>query len=163
AEEALCAHLARRLGTPVKWIESRRENASATIHGRDQIGDYEIAVKNDGTLLGIRARTISDLGAYNQLFTPAIPTLTGNMLPGCYKPKAILIEIAGVYTNKMCTDAYRGAGRPEATFVIERIMDLIADELGLDPVALRRKNFIKPKEFPYDTVTGLTYDSGNYA
>ncbi len=162
AEEALCSHLAMRLGAPVKWIETRRENASATIHGRDQICNYEAAVKNDGTLLGIRARTIADLGSYLQLLTPAIPTLTGLMLGGCYKFKAALIEVTGVYTNKMATDAYRGAGRPEATYAIERFMDVIAAELKLDPVKLRLKNFPKPKEFPFGTPTGLTYDSGNY-
>jgi len=162
AEEALCSHLAMRLGAPIKWIETRRENASATIHGRDQIGDYEVAVKKDGTLLGIKSRIIADLGAYLQLLTPAIPTLTGLMLAGCYKCKAVSIEVTGVYTHKMATDAYRGAGRPEATYVIERLMDLIADELALDPVKVRLKNFPKPSEFPFNTPTGLTYDSGNY-
>jgi carbon-monoxide dehydrogenase large subunit len=162
AEEALCSHLAMRLGAPVKWIETRRENASATIHGRDQIGDYEVAVKKDGRLLGIRSHTIADLGSYLQLLTPAIPTLTGLMLAGCYKCKAVRIDIVGVYTNKMATDAYRGAGRPEATYVIERLMDISAVELGLDPVKVRLKNFPKPSEFPFNTPTGLTYDSGNY-
>jgi len=162
AEEAIVSHLAQRLGAPVKWIESRRENASATIHGRDQIGEYEVAVKKDGTLLAIKARAIADIGSYNQLLTPAIPTLTGSMLSGCYKMKAIRMDIVGVYTNKMCTDAYRGAGRPEATYTIERLMDLVADELKLDRVKIRLKNFPKPTEFPFNTVTGLTYDSGNY-
>jgi len=162
AEEALVSHLAMRLGAPVKWIESRRENASATIHGRDQIGDYEVAVKKDGTLLGIKARTVADLGAYFQLLTPAIPTLTGLMLTGCYKCRAMRMDLVGVLTHKMATDAYRGAGRPEATYVIERVMDLIAAELGLDRVKVRQKNFPKPSEFPFNTPTGLTYDSGNY-
>ncbi len=163
AEEALCGHLAMRLNAPVKWIESRRENAAATSHGRDQIGYYEVAVKNDGTLLGIKARTIADLGSYLQLLTPAIPTLTGLMLTGCYKCKAVRIDITGVYTHKMATDAYRGAGRPEAAYLIERMMDLIAVELGLDRLKVRLKNFPKPSEFPFHTATGLTYDSGNYA
>jgi carbon-monoxide dehydrogenase large subunit len=162
AEEALCCHLAMRLGAPVKWIESRRENASTTIHGRDQIGEYEVAVKNDGTLLAIKSRTIADLGSYLQLNTPAIPTLTGLMLTGCYKARAMRMDLTAVYTNKMCTDAYRGAGRPEGTYTIERVMDLIADELGLDPVKVRLKNFPKPSEFPFNTPCGLTYDSGNY-
>ena len=162
AEEALCSHLAQRLGAPVKWIESRRENAAATIHGRDQIGDYEVAVKKDGTLLAIRSKTLADIGAYCQLNTPAIPTLTGLMLTGCYKCKAMRMDVVGVYTHKMATDAYRGAGRPEATYVIERLMDIIADDLKLDPVKVRLKNFPKPTEFPFDTLTGLTYDSGNY-
>ncbi|HXG48197.1 MAG TPA: xanthine dehydrogenase family protein molybdopterin-binding subunit [Methylomirabilota bacterium] len=162
AEEAIACHLAQRLGAPIKWIESRRENATSTIHGRDQVGEYEVAVKKDGTLLAIRSRTIADIGAYNQLLTPAIPTLTGSMLPGCYKLKALRMDIQGVYTNKMCTDAYRGAGRPEATYTIERLMDIVAAELGLDRVKLRLKNFPKPSEFPFGTASGLTYDSGNY-
>lgn len=161
-EEALCSHLAMRLGAPVKWIERRRENAAATIHGRDQIGDYEVAVKNDGTILGIRNRTIADLGSYLQLLTPAIPTLTGLVLTGCYKIPAVRMEALGVYTNKMATDAYRGAGRPEATYLIERLMDLVAAETGQDPIELRRRHFPKPEEFPFNTATGLTYDSGNY-
>jgi carbon-monoxide dehydrogenase large subunit len=163
AEEVLAAHLARRLGAPVKWIETRRENAAATIHGRDQVGEYEVAVKKDGTVLAITSRTIADIGSYLQLLTPAIPTLTGLMLCGCYRIPAMRMELTGVHTNKMATDAYRGAGRPEATYVIERAMDLVARELGLDPVAVRLKNFIRPKDFPYNTATGLTYDSGNYA
>ena len=162
AEEIICSHLAMRLNTPVKWIESRRENAAATIHGRAQIGDYEVAVKKDGTVLAIKARTIADLGAYFQLLTPMIPTLTGLMLCGCYKLKAVRMDITGVYTNTMATDAYRGAGRPEATYLVERLMDCVADELGLDPVKVRLKNFPKPSEFPFTTATGLVYDSGNY-
>jgi carbon-monoxide dehydrogenase large subunit len=163
AEEAICGHLAMRLGAPVKWIEGRRENAMATTHGRDQIGEYELALKNDGTVLALKARTIADLGSYLQLLTPTIPTLTGLMIGGCYKLKAVMFELTGVYTNKMATDAYRGAGRPEATYTIERLMDIAARELAMDPVKLRQKNFPKPSEFPFTTVTGLAYDSGNYA
>lgn len=163
AEEILCCHLAMRLGVPVKWIESRRENAAATIHGRAQVGYYEAAVKKDGTILAIKARSIADLGAYFQLLTPMIPTLTGLMLAGCYKLKAVRMDLTGVYTNTMATDAYRGAGRPEATYLVERLMDCVADELGLDPVKVRLKNFPKPSEFPFTTATGLVYDSGNYA
>jgi carbon-monoxide dehydrogenase large subunit len=162
AEEALVAHLAMRLQTPVKWIESRRENAAATIHGRDQVGEYELAVRNDGTILGIRTRTIADLGSYLQLLTPAVPTLTGLVLTGCYRIPAVKIEILGVYTNKMATDAYRGAGRPEATYLIERLMDVVANELGIDRLEIRLKHFPQPAEFPFATSCGLTYDSGNY-
>jgi aerobic carbon-monoxide dehydrogenase large subunit len=162
AEEALVAYLAMRLGKPVKWIESRRENFQATIHGRDQICDMELAVKRDGTLLGMRCKIIADLGAYYQLLTPMIPTLTGLMIPGCYKIPAIRIELTGVLTNKMATDAYRGAGRPEASYFIERAMDLVAAELKKDPAEVRRKNFPQPKDFPYSTPTGLVYDSANY-
>jgi len=162
AEEALVSHLAMRLNAPVKWIESRRENAASTIHGRDQIGEYEVAVKNDGTILGIKSRTIADLGAYNQLLTPMVPTLTGLVLTGCYRIPAVKIDIVGVYTNKMSTDAYRGAGRPEATYLIERLMDVIARETGVDRLELRLKHFPAPTEFPFATSCGLTYDSGNY-
>jgi carbon-monoxide dehydrogenase large subunit len=162
AEEALCSHLAMRLGAPVKWIETRRENAAATIHGRDQIGYYEVAVKNDGTLLAIKSKTISDLGSYLQLLTPAIPTLTGLMLTGTYKFKAMRMDVTAVYTNKMSTDAYRGAGRPEATYLIERMIDIVANELRMDPVRIRRHNFPAPSEFPFHTACGLDLDSGNY-
>src|SRR5437763_1310030 len=151
-----------QLGKPVKWIESRRENVQATIHGRAQVGTVEVGVKNDGTITGLRYNVVADLGAYHQLLTPAIPTLTGLMLSGCYKIPAIQINVTGVFTNKMATDAYRGAGRPEATYVVERALDLVADELGIDPVEVRRRNFPRPEEFPFKTATGLFYDSGNY-
>jgi aerobic carbon-monoxide dehydrogenase large subunit len=162
AEEVVVSHLAMRLDRPIKWIEGRRENAAATIHGRDQIADYEIATKEDGTVLAIRSKLIADVGSYWQLLTPAIPTGTGNMLCGCYKLKAAAMDITGVHTNKMSTDAYRGAGRPEAAYAIERIMDLVASELGLDPLQVRLKNMPEPTEFPFTTATGLNYDSGNY-
>src|SRR4029077_6228548 len=121
-----------------------------------------IAIKNDGTMLAIRCKAIADIGSYCQLLTPAIPTSTGTMLSGCYKLRAAQMELTGVHTNKMSTDAYRGAGRPEAAYLIERIMDLIASELGLDPVQVRLKNMPESTEFPFATVTGLNYDSGNY-
>jgi aerobic carbon-monoxide dehydrogenase large subunit len=162
AEEALTGWISTQLNRPVKWIESRRENVQATIHGRAQVGEVSIAVKNDGTLLGLKYDVTADLGAYHQLLTPAIPTLTGLMLSGCYKIPAIQMNCRGVFTNKMSTDAYRGAGRPEATYLIERMMDIIAQELNLDPVELRRKNFPRPEEFPFATATGLFYDSGDY-
>jgi carbon-monoxide dehydrogenase large subunit len=162
AEEAVVSHLAMRLDRPVKWIEGRRENAAATIHGRDQITDNEIAIQKDGTVLAIRSKIIADVGSYCQLLTPAIPTLTGLMLCGCYKLKAVRVDVTGVHTNKMSTDAYRGAGRPEAAYMIERIMDLVASELGLDPVEVRLKNMPESTEFPFKTATGLLYDSGNY-
>ncbi|WP_041975525.1 glyceraldehyde dehydrogenase subunit alpha [Pyrinomonas methylaliphatogenes] len=161
-EEALLGWISMQLGKPVKWIETRRENLQATIHGRGQVGEIEIGCKNDGTVTGLRYNVIADLGAYLQLLTPAIPTLTGLMLSGSYKIPAIQINVTAVFTNKMATDAYRGAGRPEATYVVERAMDLVAAELGLDPVEVRRKNFPKPEEFPFKTATGLFYDSGNY-
>ncbi|HKY43188.1 MAG TPA: xanthine dehydrogenase family protein molybdopterin-binding subunit [Pyrinomonadaceae bacterium] len=162
AEEALLGWISMQLGKPVKWIETRRENMLATIHGRGQLGDIEVAFKNDGTLLGVRYSVFADLGAYHQLLTPAIPTLTGLMLSGAYKIPAIQMNIIGCFTNKMATDAYRGAGRPEATYVIERALDLVAAELGVDPAEVRRKNFPAANEFPFHTATGLDYDSGDY-
>jgi aerobic carbon-monoxide dehydrogenase large subunit len=162
AEEALLGWIAMQLLKPVKWIETRRENVAATIHGRAQVGEVQVAAKKDGTLLGLRYNVTADLGAYHQLLTPAIPTLTGLMLSGCYKIPAIKMTCTGVFTNKMATDAYRGAGRPEATYLVERIMDRVAQELKLDPVELRRKNFPKPSEFPFQTAMGLFYDSGDY-
>lgn len=162
AEEAMTGYLAMKLERPVKWIESRRENFQTAIHGRDQIDEIELAVKKDGTILGLRCRVIADLGAYYQLLTPLIPTLTGLMICGCYKIPAARVEVTGVLTNKMATDAYRGAGRPEATYIIERALDLAAAELKMDPVEIRRKNFPQPKEFPYATPTGLIYDSADY-
>jgi len=162
AEEALLGWISIQLGKPVKWIESRRENVQATIHGRAQVGTIEAGVKNDGTITGLRYNVVADLGAYHQLLTPAIPTLTGLMLSGAYKIPAIQMNVTGVFTNKMSTDAYRGAGRPEATYVVERVMDVVARELNLDPVEVRRKNFPSADEFPFHTATGLEYDSGNY-
>ena len=162
AEEALVGWIAMQLGRPVKWIETRRENMQATIHGRGQVGEIEIGCKADGTVTGLRYNVVADLGAYHQLLTPAIPTLTGLMLSGAYKIPAIQINVTGVFTNKMATDAYRGAGRPEATYVVERAIDLVAREFGLDPVEVRRRNFPAPEEFPFQTATGLFYDSGNY-
>lgn len=162
AEEALLGWISMQLGKPVKWIETRRENMQATIHGRGQIGDVEIAFKNDGTLTGLRYSVFADLGAYHQLLTPAIPTLTGLMLSGAYKIPAIQMNITACFTNKMATDAYRGAGRPEATYIVERALDLVAADLGMDPAEVRRKNFPAASEFPFHTATGLEYDSGDY-
>ena len=162
AEEAFLGWISMQLGKPVKWIETRRENMQATIHGRGQVGDIEVAFKNDGTLLGLRYSVFADLGAYHQLLTPAIPTLTGLMLSGAYKIPAIQMNITGCFTNKMATDAYRGAGRPEATYVVERALDLVAADLGVDAAEVRRKNFPTADEFPFHTATGLDYDSGDY-
>lgn len=161
-EEALVGWISMQLAKPVKWIETRRENFQATIHGRGQVGNIEVAFKNDGTITGLRYNVFADLGAYHQLLTPAIPTLTGLMLSGAYKIPAIQINITACFTNKMATDAYRGAGRPEATYVVERAMDLVAADLKMDPAELRRKNFPAASEFPFHTATGLDYDSGDY-
>ncbi|MBI2822364.1 MAG: xanthine dehydrogenase family protein molybdopterin-binding subunit [Acidobacteria bacterium] len=161
-EEALLGLISMRLHKPVKWIETRRENFAGTIHGRGQVGDVEIAVKNDGRVTGVRYTVWADLGAYLQLLTPAIPTLTGLMLTGAYRIPSVRMDVKGVFTNKVATDAYRGAGRPEATYVVERVMDLVAQELNMDPVEVRRVNFPAKREFPFKTATGLVYDSGNY-
>jgi carbon-monoxide dehydrogenase large subunit len=163
AEEALMAHIARQLNFPVKWVESRRENFTTTIHGRGHVDYFELAAKKDGTMLGLKLKLIQDLGAYHQLLTPAIPTLSVLMMPGLYRFKNIQADIVGVFTNCVPTDAYRGAGRPEATHGIERMVDLLAAELKIDPAEIRLKNFVQPNEFPFPTATGLAYDSGDYA
>src|SRR6516225_863695 len=162
AEDGLAGYLAKKTGRPVKWIESRRENIAVTIHGRDQICDVELALTKDGMILGMRVKSIADLGAFLSLFTPMIPTLTGLLAPGCYKVPALKFDQVGVLTNKMATDAYRGAGRPEAPYLIERIMDVAAQNLKMDPAEIRRKNFPLPEEFPFKTSGGVVYDSANY-
>jgi len=162
AEEVLALLVARRLGRPIKWTESRSEGYQATIHGRDQIQDIEVAAASDGTLLGLKVELLADMGAYLQLVTPGVPLLGAFMFNAIYKMQAYSFSCTGVFTTKTPTDAYRGAGRPEATFAIERIMDELAAELGVDPMEVRRKNWIKHEEFPFTTIAGLTYDSGNY-
>ncbi|MER6072559.1 xanthine dehydrogenase family protein molybdopterin-binding subunit [Streptomyces sp. NPDC001817] len=161
-EEAVALAVARKLGRPVKWTESRSEGALATHHGRGMIQDVEIAANRDGRLLGLKVDLLADMGAYLMLVTPGIPILGAFMYPAIYKMDAYAFTCTGVFTTRTPTDAYRGAGRPEATFAIERIMDELAAELGLDPVELRRRNWIRHEEFPYTTIAGLTYDSGNY-
>jgi len=162
AEDGLACYVAKKTGRAVKWIEGRRENIAATIHGRDQIDYVELALKNDGSILAMRIKAIADLGAFYSLFTPMIPTLTGLLAPGCYKVPALKFDQVGVLTNKMATDAYRGAGRPEATYLIERIIDVAAIKLKMDPAAIRLKNFPQPDEFPLQTSGGVVYDSANY-
>ena len=161
-EEALAAFVSRELGVPIKWVESRSENFLTTIHGRGQVGEIEMGLKNDGTITAFRYNVLADCGAYYQLLTVAIFTLTGLMLPGPYKIANIEMNATGVFTNKVATDAYRGAGRPEATYILERMMDIAANELGMDPVEIRRKNFPDKSEFPFSTSAGLSYDSGDY-
>jgi carbon-monoxide dehydrogenase large subunit len=162
AEELLVCWLSMQIGKPVKFIETRSECFQAMTHGRDQIQYVEAAANKDGKLLGLRMKILSNLGAYHQMLTPAIATFTPLMAQGCYKIDGLECQLLGVFTNTMSTDAYRGAGRPEATYLIERMMDLVALEIGMDPVEIRRKNFIAEAEFPFPTVTGLMYDSGNY-
>ena len=160
-EEIAIPYLSLSLGRPVKWVEDRQENM-ITFHGRGHTAEVAAAVKSDGTILGMRVRIYVDLGAYFYLSTPAAPTLASERLPGPYKTPAMDVEVLGVITNRAPTGAYRGAGGPEAAFSVERTVDLIAQELGLDPAEVRRKNLIQPDAFPYDTPTGITYDSGNY-
>ena len=160
AEELLAVALARRLDRPVKWTEERSENYVATIHGRDFVTEYTFGATKDGTITHCRARVKAAMGAYLQLVTPGIPLLGAWVYSGPYAIPNYSVEFTGVFTNTTPTDAYRGAGRPEATYVIERTIDALADELGMDRVELRRKNFIK--EFPATMGSGLTIDSGNY-
>ncbi len=162
AEEALCLVVARRLRRPVKWIEERSENYLATIQGRGVLQDIELAATDDGKLLGIRVKLLADMGAYFQLIAPGIPMLGAWLYCGCYRADAYSFEYTGVFTNQTPTDAYRGAGRPEATYAIERAMDSLARRLGKDPAELRRMNFIPPFLEPTALLSGLQADSGNY-
>jgi aerobic carbon-monoxide dehydrogenase large subunit len=162
AEEVLAVLASRRLGKPVKWTESRSEGNMTVHHGRDQWQRIGIAADRDGRIRGLKVDLLADMGAYLMLVTPGVPLLGAFMYPAIYKMDAYAFTCTGIFTTKMPTDAYRGAGRPEATFAIERIMDELAVELGMEPMALRQRNWITHEEFPYTTVAGLTYDSGNY-
>ena len=157
--------LSKKLGRPVKYMEDRTENYLHTTHGRDHQTDIEIGATQDGKITALKVTTLANLGAYLSTVAPGIPTtLYGRMIAGCYKIPNIHVDVRGVYTNTAMVDAYRGAGRPEATFVIERVCDLVADATGVDPAEVRRRNFIQPEDFPFDTGVGmLPYDSGNYA
>jgi len=161
-EDVLVPYLAIHLKRPVRWIEDRRDNMLA-YHGRGHTIDLEAAVRRDGVLLGIRVDMVADIGAYFLLTTPSAPFNVCRRIVGPYHIPAVSIELKGVLTNKTSTGAYRGTGSPEAAFGIERTMDLIAHDLGIDPAEVRRRNFIPPTAFPYRSATGLTYDSGNYA
>ena len=162
AEEVLAILIARKLGRPVKWTESRSEGNMTVHHGRDQWQRIRIAADSDGRVRGLSVDLLADMGAYLMLVTPGVPLLGAFMYPAIYKMDAYSFRCTGVFTTKMPTDAYRGAGRPEATFAIERIMDELAAELGMDPLELRERNWIKHEEFPFTSIAGLTYDSGNY-
>jgi aerobic carbon-monoxide dehydrogenase large subunit len=162
-EEIIVAALAVKYGRPVKWIESRSENLQAQTQGRGQVNYIEAAVKNDGQLLGLKVRSIADLGAFIFGVSAMIALRVTSFLSGPYQIQAVDSQVVGVFTNKVPTAPYRGAGRPEAAYILERTMDRIARELNLDPVEVRRCNFIPKEAFPYTTVTGVRYDSGNYA
>jgi carbon-monoxide dehydrogenase large subunit len=166
-EYCLMAALAKKVGRPVKWSETRRENYIATTHGRDHITDIEVGAKRDGTITAFKVKTYANLGGVLSTIGPGVPTtLYGRVLSGAYKIPHIYCNVIGTYTNTGMVDAYRGAGRPEATYAVERTMDLLAAELKMDPVELRRKNFIQPNDFPYapadNILAGLKYDSGDY-
>jgi len=162
AEEYVAAVITKKLGIPVKWVEDRSEAFVATTHGRDLIGYIDLAATRDGKVLGLKMRLIADIGAYNMLLTAAIPTLTMLMANGNYNIPAIRATLTEVFTNKTPTDAYRGAGRPEATYFLERAMDMLARELKMTPAEVRRRNFIPANQFPYATQMGAVYDSGDY-
>jgi carbon-monoxide dehydrogenase large subunit len=162
AEEVLALLIARKVGRPVKWTESRSEGNLTVHHGRDQWQRIKLAADSDGRIRALDADLLADMGAYLMLVTPGIPLLGAFMFNGIYKMDAYSFKCTGIFSTKMPTDAYRGAGRPEATFALERIMDELAAELGMDPLAVRERNWIKHEEFPYATISGLTYDSGNY-
>jgi carbon-monoxide dehydrogenase large subunit len=161
-EEVLTFLVARRLGKPVKYTESRTESVQAAHHGRDQIQKLTLSARRDGTVTGLKVELLADMGAYLRLVTPGVPILGAFMFNAIYKFPAYRFVCTNVFTNKVPTDAYRGAGRPEATFAIERMMDELAAELGVDPMAVRRQNWITHDEFPFTTVCGLTYDTGDY-
>jgi carbon-monoxide dehydrogenase large subunit len=164
-EEVAVSWAARALGRPVKWTADRREAFMTDAHGRDHVTEGEMAFDRDGRITGLRVKTHANLGAYLSTFAPLIPSyLYGTLLSGVYKIPAIFCEVWGVFTNTAPVDAYRGAGRPEATFLLERLMDRAADEMGIDPAELRRRNFIPPFTGgePYQTPVAFAYDSGNY-
>jgi carbon-monoxide dehydrogenase large subunit len=161
-EEWIAFAAARRVGRPVKYTETRSETMVSGHHGRDVIQDITLYAKRDGTVTGLDVKLLANMGAYLGIITPGIPLLGAFMYNGIYKFPAYRLECTGVFTNTTKTDAYRGAGRPESTFAIERIMDELAAEVGLDPMEIRRRNWIRHEEFPFTTVAGLVYDSGNY-
>ena len=163
AEELIAVALARQLGVPTRWTEERSENSVATIQGRGQVQHMELAADADGKVTAVRANILADMGAYLQLVTPGIPLLGAFLYHGVYDVPAYHFECTGVFTTLTPTDAYRGAGRPEATYAIERAMDTLARKVGIDPAEIRRRNYIPTDAFPYDSIAGLTYDSGDYA
>jgi aerobic carbon-monoxide dehydrogenase large subunit len=162
-EEVVVTWASRALSRPVKWTAERRESFLSDAHGRDHHSDAEMALSADGRILGLRVKTNANMGAYLSLFAPCVPTyLYGTLLAGAYQTPAIHCEVTGSFTNTTPVDAYRGAGRPEACYLLERMVDLAAQELGIDPLDIRRKNFIPKDQFPYQTPVALQYDSGDY-
>ena len=161
-EDLLACHLALKLGRPVKWVATRSEDFIATNQGRDQLMFSELALRRDGTMLGLKVKLLANMGAYLHFATAGPPQRMMGMAPGCYQIRNLRLEVHGVFTNTVSTGPYRGAGRPEAVLNIERLADQAARELNLDRIAIRRKNFIRPDQFPYRTSTGVEYDSGDY-
>src|SRR6266478_3221534 len=162
-EECVVTWASRALSRPVKWTAERRESFLTDAHGRDHYSDAEMALSADGRILGLRVKTVANMGAYLSLFAPCVPTyLYATLLAGAYLTPAIHCEVTAVFTHTTPVDAYRGAGRPEACYLVERMVDLAARELAMDPLELRRKNFISKDQFPYQTPVALLYDSGNY-
>ena len=163
AEETAVIWASKKVRRPIKWRADRSESFLSDAHGRDHVTTAKLALKSDGTFVGLHVKTIANMGAYLSTFSSAVPTyLYGTLMAGQYKTPAIYVEVQSVFTNTAPVDAYRGAGRPEATYVLERAVETAARELGIDPAELRRKNFIPPDAFPYDTPVALTYDTGNY-
>jgi carbon-monoxide dehydrogenase large subunit len=161
-EEIICAWASRRLGRPIKWIETRSENMAVAHQGRDQIAHVRMGARRDGTITAFHVKILADFGAYNMLLTPLIPSLGAFVMGGCYRIPNVQTDIVGVFTNKAPTDAIRGAGRPEATHMVEVCVEQLAHELGMDPLELRRRNFIPKEDFPAAVATGVIYDSGDY-
>ncbi|HEV2821326.1 MAG TPA: molybdopterin cofactor-binding domain-containing protein [Solirubrobacteraceae bacterium] len=161
-EEVLLAYASRRMQRPIKWIETRSEHMQVSHHGRDQIATCRMGARSDGTITAFHVHITADFGAYLMLLSPVIPVLGAFVMGGCYAIPNVQTDITGVFTNKMATDAIRGAGRPEATHMVEVMMDQVAAEVGMSPPAIRRKNFIPKESFPAPVATGVIYDSGDY-
>ena len=163
SEETALAWAAKRLGLAIKWVAERSESFLADAHGRDHASVAELALDQDGKFLGLKVKTIANMGAYLSTFASSVPTyLYGTLLAGQYKTPNIYVEVDAVFTNTVSVDAYRGAGRPEATYLLERLVDIAATEMNIDPVELRRRNLIQPGDFPYQTPVALEYDTGDY-
>ena len=163
AEEVIVTWASSKIGRPVKWTAERSESFISDAHGRDHITHAELALDGEGRFLGLRVSTLANMGAYLSTFAPLIPTyLYGTVFSGCYTTPAIYGEVKAIFTNTVPVDAVRGAGRPEASFMLERLVDVAARRLGMDPVEIRRKNFIQPDQFPYQTPVAFQYDTGDY-
>lgn len=162
-EEVTVAWASKTVGRPVKWTATRSESFLTDAHGRDHDTDVEMAFDANGKIVALRVKTVANMGAYLTLFAPAVPTyLYGTLLSGQYNIPAIHVDVTAAYTHTTPVDAYRGAGRPEATYLLERTMDIAAGTLGIDPAELRRRNLVAPDAFPFQTAVALQYDSGNY-